>query len=151
MQDTADPHPSGTQSPFSQESPGGGKPSPSQGLCPASADLAHYKPPSDTISRHHDPRLRLAAGISLGGAFCSSNLGLSGLRGSVWSRWESTVAAVGQEPMEGLAQQGSPCPATPAVSQAAPTPPQASRPGRPLSRVGWPPAVTSCQLDCNLP
>ena len=52
MQDTADPHPSGTQSPFPQESPGDGKPSPSQGLCPTSADLAHYKPPSDTISRH---------------------------------------------------------------------------------------------------
>ena len=32
----------------------------------------------------------------------------------------------------------------------APSPPQAARAGRHPSRVGWPPAVTSCQLDCNL-
>lgn len=126
-QDTADPDPSGTQSPLSQESPGDGKPSLFQGLCPTSACLTHCKPPSDPTSRHHDPRLQLATGISLGDTLCSLNLGLSRLRESVWSRWESTVSALGQGPVEGLAQQGSHVPchpySFPGRSQAALSPP----------------------------
>lgn len=135
---------------MSQENPGDGKPSPFQGLCPTPARLTHRKPPSDPTSRHHDPCLQLAANISLGDALCSLNLGLSRRGGSFRSRWESAVSALGQRPVEGLVQQGSHVPCHPCSFPGAPSPLRAARTGRHPSRVGWPPAVTSCQLDCNL-